>query len=98
MLARLLLCSICLAGCAAGQQQVSPLQGAAERGPRGYQPRLFAFLHEQQHPSGMLESYRGHAGLSSSIQQFLSNKPAFVYDNALAALAFPPPPLPSPVA
>ena len=88
MLARLLLCSICLAGCAAGQQQVSPLQGTAERGPRGYQPRLFAFLHEQQHPSGMLESYRGHAGLSSSIQQFLSNKPAFVYDNALAALAF----------
>ncbi|TDJ67698.1 MAG: hypothetical protein E2O39_14430 [Planctomycetota bacterium] len=51
--------------------------------------RLLAFLGAQQHPAtGMLESYRPHAGLPAGFLGFLNSHPAFVYDNALAALAF----------
>lgn len=54
------------------------------------EPALFAFLDQQQDPStGLLASFVDHSALPTDFHDFLvAEHPAFVYDNALAAIAW----------
>lgn len=50
---------------------------------------LFAFLAQQQGPTGLLESFVDHEGLPADFRAYLAdNRPAFAYDSALAAIAW----------
>lgn len=51
---------------------------------------LYRFLADQQHPeTGLLESFVDHADLPDAFSQYLADaRPSFVYDDALAVLAF----------
>ena len=57
--------------------------------PSSLEDGLYLFLAEQLVPStGLLESYRSNPGLPASFANYLADaRPAFLYDNALAALA-----------
>ena len=57
--------------------------------PSSLEKGLYLFLAEQLEPgTGLLESYRSNPGLPPGFATYLANqRPAFLYDNALAALA-----------
>lgn len=57
--------------------------------PLALEQALYLFLAEQRTPStGLLESYRSNPSLPSGFASYLANqRPAFLYDNALAVLA-----------
>lgn len=63
------------------------LEVAIEDG--SFEEELYQFLDSIQWPSGLVESFRVNPGLDPGFQSYLNgSRPAFLYDNALAALAW----------
>jgi hypothetical protein len=54
-----------------------------------FEHRLFSYLDMQQDPhTGLLESYTPNADLPSDFLEYLQNRPGFVYDKSLVAIAY----------